>query len=273
MKGEVFVFIPKGHENVELDSNFARMKKEAYDVYSVYLEENMQKKEEETHSATQRKKEFRPRTYSSRDLSAKSSGSKSPRSSTQNDTFRKTILNKNNGLWKGDPKFDLTFEEKLLLLNEKKGLSYFERGLATFKKLNYLSDGDFFGELALIFHTTRTASIIASEDCHLLRITSEDFKTIFGSQINNVMHKLDFIQSLFPKLSRKYLMKFCYLLEERIYHHNEILYKEGEEAEAVYILRNGEVQLSKILDAQPLDNLGEPIKKPFSKRRLVVRSF
>ncbi len=274
LKGEASVFVPNGHENKNLEAIICRMKREAYDVYSTYKEANMQKYEEETHSATHKKKEFLPRTYSQKNLNIRESSPKSPRSNRTNDAIRRIILSKENDIWKGDPKFDLTFDEKLLLLNDKRGLPYFERGLASFKKLNTLMDGDFFGELALIFHTTRTASIIASEDCHLLKISSDDFKTIFGSQINNVVHKLDFISSLFPKLSRKYLMKFCYLLEERTYHHNENLYKGGEEPDAVFILKNGEIQLSKMVDGhsqgQKFD-IETKKKKLFSKRRLIVR--
>jgi cAMP-binding proteins - catabolite gene activator and regulatory subunit of cAMP-dependent protein kinases len=178
-----------------------RMKSEAFDVYSQYMAKNMQRIEQETHSATHKKEVFLQRTYSHKNLNTKETAPKSPRSSKTNDSQRRIILAKENDIWKGDPKFDLTFDEKLLLLNNKKGLPYFDKGLAVFKKLNTLSDGDFFGELALIFHTTRTASIIASEDCHLLKISSDDFKTIFGSQINNVVNKLDFVSTLFPKLS------------------------------------------------------------------------
>lgn len=76
----------------------------------------------------------------------------------------------------------MTFDEKVLLLNNKKGLNYYyERGLCSFKRLNHINKGGYFGEIALIFHTKRTATIIATNDCHMLSLSSDDYKNIFAS--------------------------------------------------------------------------------------------
>lgn len=62
---------------------------------------------------------------------------------------------------------DLTFDQKLLLINSSRRSTYYDRGYPTFKSLNVINNGGFFGEIALVFKSPRTASIIASEDTHL----------------------------------------------------------------------------------------------------------
>jgi CRP-like cAMP-binding protein len=41
-------------------------------------------------------------------------------------------------------------------------------------------NGELFGEVALITEGTRTASIVAREDAHLLKISKVGFKNIIG---------------------------------------------------------------------------------------------
>jgi cGMP-dependent protein kinase len=137
----------------------------------------------------------------------------------------------------------MSFEDKLLLLNNKKSLPYFDKGIAKYKPLTYLKDNDFFGEIALIFHTTRTASIIAAEDCHLVYLSSDDYKNVFGDDIINLMNKSEYITRLFPALDKKMILKFCYMLEEKTYAHGEYIYREGMDPDSMYIIKKGEVEV------------------------------
>ena len=71
LKGEVSVFVPNGSENKNLDPMVKRMKSEAFDVYSQYMAKNMQRIEQETHSATHKKEVFLQRTYSHKKIHEK----------------------------------------------------------------------------------------------------------------------------------------------------------------------------------------------------------
>lgn len=157
----------------------------------------------------------------------------------------KTLLAGHNKILRPeDMKYDLTYQEKLLFLNNKPVIpGYFDQGIATFKKVNCLRTGDSFGELALIFNQPRLASIIASEDLHLLSFTSYDYKEVFESEIQNVVEKIEFFNGIFPSLSTAHIGRFCYLLEEKTFKFNDIIYKEGDVADGIYIIRQGEVQV------------------------------
>ena len=44
--------------------------------------------------------------------------------------------------------------------------------------VNFLREGDFFGEKALVENTSRTADVICLTDCHLFSLSKEDFNTL-----------------------------------------------------------------------------------------------
>ena len=46
------------------------------------------------------------------------------------------------------------------------------------RSINHLQEGDFFGEIALVTHMPRTASVIASSDVRVLVITERDFAAL-----------------------------------------------------------------------------------------------
>ena len=53
-----------------------------------------------------------------------------------------------------------------------------KKGLFGRTTLAYLGSGEYFGEMALITHEPRTATVTAEEDCELFVLFSEDFKHI-----------------------------------------------------------------------------------------------
>ena len=158
-----------------------------------------------------------------------------------NDYINQLVLSPASKISNMPVDIDLTQDEKLLLINHKKEKPYFEKGLPTFKCLNFIPSGGFFGEVALVFKTPRTASIIASEDCHFLYLEERDYFDIFGAHVDNVRVKVDFITKLFPVLSTQRVSKFCYMLEERIYQRGNILYSQGDDPKELYIIKKGEI--------------------------------
>ncbi len=50
------------------------------------------------------------------------------------------------------------------------------------RKVNSLGPGDFFGEIALVAHTPRTATVTTASEVDLLVITAQSFATLLGHQ-------------------------------------------------------------------------------------------
>jgi CRP-like cAMP-binding protein len=50
------------------------------------------------------------------------------------------------------------------------------------RKVNSLGPGDFFGEIALVAHTPRTATVTTASEVDLLVITAQSFTTLLGHQ-------------------------------------------------------------------------------------------
>ena len=50
------------------------------------------------------------------------------------------------------------------------------------RRINVLGAGDFFGEIALIAHTPRTATVTSTTDVELLVITAQSFRTLLDHQ-------------------------------------------------------------------------------------------
>ena len=50
------------------------------------------------------------------------------------------------------------------------------------RRVNQLGRGDFFGEIALIAHSPRTATVTTASDVDLLVITAQSFKTLLEHQ-------------------------------------------------------------------------------------------
>ena len=69
-----------------------------------------------------------------------------------------------------------------------------------------LEDGMFFGEQALIKHTTRNADVISTSYCDLYILEKDDFLTLiqlFPELIRNMDTTLHEIQAIKKKLSKK----------------------------------------------------------------------
>ncbi len=154
----------------------------------------------------------------------------------------------NNTDW--GPKGDYTHEEKLLLLHhdESSGHRYFLDGIPAFKKSNEVQEGDTIAEISLVSETSIKNVIIASSDLHLLSIAQDDFFSLFSGQILNLANKKEFFSSVFPDLGPGLITRLSLLFEEKVYGNLDVIYSEGDEAQAFYILKSGGVQVSSFED-------------------------
>ena len=139
---------------------------------------------------------------------------------------------------------DISFEEKLLLLSAL-GLpgDHLRNGNLALKGTKELKAGDTFGEGGLIKPVHANYVIIATEDTHIVSFTRLDFKLLFASDIQNIKEKIDFLQKTFTEIPKQTIMEIAYYLEERVLFTSEMAYREGEEADAIFFIKNGEIEV------------------------------
>lgn len=117
-----------------------------------------------------------------------------------------------------------------------------------FEEVNVLRDGHTFGELALLRDEKRMASIVCKEETHFAVLEKQDFKRLIGEvserRINEVVTFLRSI-SIFAPWSKKSIIKLSYYFKQRTFNRKQIVYKEGDFAEHVYFVKEGEFQLLK----------------------------
>lgn len=119
-----------------------------------------------------------------------------------------------------------------------------------------LGDGAAFGELALEdTGKTRAASIQCLEDSHFAVIEKSDFKRILFKMIQDKrMELVNFLNSLpmFKSWTKGSLTKLSYFFKEKQFVRNQVVYKEGEPAEEVYVVKEGEFKFNKKIQVQPI---------------------
>ena len=132
------------------------------------------------------------------------------------------------------------------------------------KSVKTLSTGENFGELALLHGAPRSGTIKAVTDCYLWVLERKNFKKIVDhitqSQFNE---NKKFIQST-PILSCLDINEkniLCSNLYKVSFEPGEYIVKEGEQADCLYIIKEGEVECSKkgkvIRILKQGDNFGE----------------
>eukprot|EP00741_Cyanophora_paradoxa_P011193 tig00020554_g10813.t1 len=143
--------------------------------------------------------------------------------------------------------------------------------------VSHLTEGATFGEVALTQTTTRTASIIAKNDTELLAIEKRDYDAILKSPLaHELKEKLEFLRRvpvfqhwleippprrglasasrLFSELawfrraqSAMELHSLTYVMNLRTYPRNAVIIREGEDADAIFFVKSGELAIIKRL--------------------------
>lgn len=113
-------------------------------------------------------------------------------------------------------------------------------------------DGGFaFGELALMSGTgkkpeKRSATVKAETDVHVAILGKDDFTKVLGQAMNKKLDsKAEFFKNfrLADGISRTNLHKLSYYLKEKFYRRRDIVYKEGDSAEQIFFVKEGEFQV------------------------------
>ena len=127
----------------------------------------------------------------------------------------------------------------------KKGLVELIKDNITIKKL---TKGESFGEYALLNDSLRTYSIKSISECELWILDRISFRKIIdASSIENFKENKKFINSIsfFQALENYQISLLCSALYKEMYIANQIIAKEGEEANCIYIIKEGEVNCVK----------------------------
>ncbi|XP_068792678.1 cGMP-dependent protein kinase 1-like isoform X2 [Struthio camelus] len=128
-------------------------------------------------------------------------------------------------------------------------LSVTQRG----RPLRTLGPGDVFGELAILYHCKRTATVQALTAVRLWAIDRQRYRAIATS--NAKQRRAEILGSLravhwLQGLSDTHLSKLLDAMEECTFAPGHVIIREGDEGENFYIILKGEVRVSRKVDGK-----------------------
>ena len=113
-----------------------------------------------------------------------------------------------------------------------------------------MKEGQTFGELALLYGTPRTATIISVTNSYLIKIEKEPFdkyvKNIFENQLQDQIEFLK-ICPVFNKVEKDLLIKLGIRTEVKKFTTGKLILEENSKPEHIYIIRRGTVKVTKII--------------------------
>jgi len=145
-----------------------------------------------------------------------------------------------------------------------------------------ITEGNAFGELALLYNTPRSATISALTDCTTWVLDQITFKTvIMSSAIKERNIRLNFLDKakVFEKVGRYEKIKLLDGLQVQYFEGKEVIVQEGDVGEYFYIIEEGVVECIKeegqevIRELHPGDYFGElALIESKQKRTLTVKA-
>jgi len=115
-----------------------------------------------------------------------------------------------------------------------------------------LEAGDFFGEMGLISGRRRTATVrAAAEGALLLEVPRKQILKLMAS-VTSVRRALDEVfilralqSSIFPEVERGFLETLVKRAKMKVFKKGEVLFREGDIGDALYVIRKGSVKISR----------------------------
>lgn len=113
-----------------------------------------------------------------------------------------------------------------------------------------LPAGTFFGELGLMSGRRRNATLTAASDCVLVETPRKQILKLINS-VDSVKRQLDeafimrLLPTIFPNASRNMIGELAAKAQLKNFKKDEKLFKEGDPGDALYIIRKGQVKISR----------------------------
>lgn len=131
-----------------------------------------------------------------------------------------------------------------------------EPELPTMIQVKEKGDGTAFGELALLTGQHRTASIQCLEESWIAKLSREDFVRILkGYEERKIVEMVKFLKSLgvFNNWTKLSLIKITYMFETRRYKHSQLVYRSGDSADHVFIIKSGEFKFTYVVEDEVIE--------------------
>ncbi|XP_053208314.1 cGMP-dependent protein kinase 1-like isoform X2 [Panonychus citri] len=115
------------------------------------------------------------------------------------------------------------------------------------KVLHTMGPGKVFGELAVLYNCTRTASVKAIGLCKLWAIERQCFQSIMmKTGLIKQKEYMEFLKTVpsFQKLPDEHITKIVDVLEEAVFKSGDYIIRQGAKGVTFYIIRQGSVQVT-----------------------------
>ena len=146
--------------------------------------------------------------------------------------------------------------DRLFILIEGSAQVEIEDMAGNSKVVSYLTGNEFFGEIALLNSSERTASVRATEDCSVLYLKRKDFSSFLSlnpERNEKIMATLDYLRvikalPLFKGLDSSIINLFASKMTKESYAKGDDIIKQGEEGDKFYIILQGNVNVHVVRD-------------------------
>ncbi|KAL4442362.1 hypothetical protein ABPG74_005703 [Tetrahymena malaccensis] len=125
-----------------------------------------------------------------------------------------------------------------------------------FDIIKTLKVGDAFGEIALMNNARRTASIICKEETIMVTLSKQSYDKILSNyHQKKFMESVNFLKefSFFANWQNSKINGLYQNMEKRAAQYKEVIYKEGDNADFVYFIKEGEFEVTKTLKIESSD--------------------
>ena len=142
------------------------------------------------------------------------------------------------------------------------------------KNLGELSDGEFFGEVSLIYNIPRTATATALTDTTLIRIDKHPFnrylKHLFEGQLEDLIEFME-LCPIFRGMSKDLLIHLGIRAKVKKFATGQIILKAESKCDNIYIIRRGTVKVTK--EIKFIKNEQKVKKRQLRKTKSQILSF
>ncbi|CAD8056497.1 unnamed protein product [Paramecium primaurelia] len=145
---------------------------------------------------------------------------------------------------------------------------FLETQFPTLQKVGEINSGESFGEIALTKQVPRTATIVAAEDTHFATVTRDQFNKLLSAYYEAQQKmNIGFLSkvAIFSDWNDQMLNQLYYHFKQEEKKLFQIIYKENENANHIYLLKSGEVELSKFIDLNQSSSNNSIMKKFFTR--------